>query len=397
MLRVGHYVDRYPVSGHDYIYAQVDENGDRRDRLLAGRGTSHQGSTVPISAWTAFDGAPYGPLGTVLAGQTRDRIVDRLWPARYLRQLGDFVLGEVARWELGVLHAHFGMAGAKIAAAGHRAQVPVATTFYGVDASACLQDPRWLGRFQPLFATGDLFVVLSDSVVGRLAAAGCPADRIVVQNLTVDFSELPDSPAVTADGTARILCAARFVEKKGHHLLIDALRQVRTGRDVTLTLIGYGPLLPRIRAQVEANDLGPHVSIIDMAGRTDFDALFRRALATHHLFVLPSVVATDGDDEAGPALTAIQAQGSGMPAVLTRFVGAERSVVEGETGLFADADPGSIAAAIERVLADPGLASRLGTAGRELVRREFSLEAQRQAMAGHYERLVADRTAHAAT
>jgi glycosyltransferase involved in cell wall biosynthesis len=269
------------------------------------------------------------------------------------------------------------------------------TTFYGVDASACLRDPRWLGRFEQLFDIGDLFVVLSDGVVDRLAAAGCPEDRIHVHSLGIDFSNIPVTrPAAGTNG--RILCVARFVEKKGHALLLEAFRLLRARRPVTLTLIGYGPLLTTIRKTADETGVGPDVSIVDTEGRSDFHEVLRQALQTHHVFALPSVVAADGDDEAGPALSAIYAQASGMPIVLTRFVGSERSLVDGETGLFAEADPGSIADVIERVLSSPELARRIGATGSEFVRREFSLHAQHRVMAERYERLAAQRGRHAA-
>ena len=47
---------------------------------------------------------------------------------------------------------------------------------------------------------------------------------------------------------------------------------------------------------------------------------------------------------------------------------------DGVDGLVVDHDPAAISGALSRLLDDPGLARRLGAAGREKVLREYSLE-----------------------
>ncbi len=60
----------------------------------------------------------------------------------------------------------------------------------------------------------------------------------------------------------------------------------------------------------------------------------------------------------------------GRPVVATRAGGTPEIVVDGVSGLLVDrGDVGGFAAAVERVLTEPGLAERLGAAGRESVDR----------------------------
>jgi glycosyltransferase involved in cell wall biosynthesis len=66
----------------------------------------------------------------------------------------------------------------------------------------------------------------------------------------------------------------------------------------------------------------------------------------------------------------------GRPVVATGVGGLRDLVVDGETGIFVPArDPVALRAALERLLADPELRRRLGSAGRERARERFSWDA----------------------
>src|SRR5439155_20199831 len=135
------------------------------------------------------------------------------------------------------------------------------------------------------------------------------------------------------------LVAARFVEKKGHSYLFEAFdRLVRDGLDASLTMVGYGPDKEQIAMNVRRRGLSERVAIIDTQLAPNFVDIFRRALETHDIFVLPSTTSAAGDDEGGPALTMVCAQAAGLPVISTPFAGAERSVLEGVTGLFCRQD-----------------------------------------------------------
>ena len=80
-------------------------------------------------------------------------------------------------------------------------------------------------------------------------------------------------------------------------------------------------------------------------------------------------------DYEGLPYTVLEAMAAGVPVVATRVGGVPEQVVDGETGfLFEPGDPSAAAAAVERILAAPDGAARLGDAGRERVRRKFSRE-----------------------
>jgi glycosyltransferase involved in cell wall biosynthesis len=65
----------------------------------------------------------------------------------------------------------------------------------------------------------------------------------------------------------------------------------------------------------------------------------------------------------------------GLPVVTTDAVGARDSIIDGLTGIsVAVGDIEALSAVIKKMLDDPSLRTRLGTAGRERIVREFRNE-----------------------
>ncbi len=75
-------------------------------------------------------------------------------------------------------------------------------------------------------------------------------------------------------------------------------------------------------------------------------------------------------------LAPIEAGACGTPVVGIPEAGVRETVVDGVNGLVADAEPSALAAALDRIFADPELASRLGAEGR---RRAETIWSQRAA------------------
>jgi glycosyltransferase involved in cell wall biosynthesis len=73
----------------------------------------------------------------------------------------------------------------------------------------------------------------------------------------------------------------------------------------------------------------------------------------------------------GTRIKLLEAMAHGCPVVSTPAGAAGLAVTDG-TDLLLAGEPGGLAAAVARLAADPGLAARIGAAGQELVRREYS-------------------------
>lgn len=91
-------------------------------------------------------------------------------------------------------------------------------------------------------------------------------------------------------------------------------------------------------------------------------------------------------------LAPLEAAACGLPCVAVAEGGVRETVLDGETGLLVANRPEAMAAALERLLADPALVHRLGRNGRAHVEQNFSFAAA----TGRIERALQDVVATAA-
>jgi glycosyltransferase involved in cell wall biosynthesis len=205
-------------------------------------------------------------------------------------------------------------------------------------------------------------VAVSDATRAALEAQGYPRDRLVtIPNGVV--ATPPADPVRLADGHT-ILEVARLAEVKGQLQLIRALGRL----DATAILVGRdleqgGAYEASLRD--EARRLGVAERVVLAGYREDVPEL----LAGCDVFCLPSHME-------GMPLVVLEAMAQARPVVATAVGGTSELVVDGETGLLVPPDDvDALADALAQVLADPGLARRMGEAGRTRVERDFSLAA----------------------
>jgi colanic acid/amylovoran biosynthesis glycosyltransferase len=303
-----------------------------------------------------------------------------------------FCLAQARDFHGDVVHAHFGTTAVMALPFIRATGLPSIVTFYGVDASASLRLARWRENFREMFAHVDRVLVLCDAVRDRLVDIGCPPAKLTVWNLPAGLEQYAYAPrAASAAGPVRFLIAARFVEKKGHKYLLEALETVgRSGVDARLTMIGYGPFRGALERDIARRGLVDRVTIVDTQLAASFSDIYRQALASHDIFVLPSTTGVNGDDEGGPALTMVCAQAAGLPVIATPFAGAERSLIDGVTGLFCrQDDAASLADRMLWLARRPDQWTPMGRAGSDHVRARFSLDGQMAALLGIYGEVVA--------
>ena len=163
----------------------------------------------------------------------------------------------------------------------------------------------------------------------------------------------------------KILCVAAHKPYKGLPVLIEACRMLRAeGVAFRCDVVGDGPM----RAQLEAiNDGAVHL----LGTREEKEVA--RLMEEASLFVLPSIVAPDGQMEGIP-VALMEALAHGRPAVSTRISGIPELVRDGVNGLLVEpGDARALADAMRALLDDPERAAAMGKRGREVVEREFEL------------------------
>jgi glycosyltransferase involved in cell wall biosynthesis len=304
------------------------------------------------------------------------------------RRFQRLVENEVRRFNPRVLHIHYGTTGALLSASTAVRRLPFVISFYGFDISQGPEIPRVRDSYRRLFILRPLIHILCDEAAQRVIALGGDRDRIVDANLPLPVQRYPDI-GIDGDRISRWLIPARFVEKKGHEILLQAFRsRLADWPDDRLTCWGYGDS-NWLERRISDLGLGDRVKVINNRGRGDFDDAYIEQLRHHDVVLAPSVRANRGDDEGGPALTAVLAQVAGKPVIVSDFPGHERSVTDAVEGLVVpQGDAAALAAAMARLAADPGLARRMGQAGRVRASREFNPRKYRDALLDWYRRLA---------
>jgi glycosyltransferase involved in cell wall biosynthesis len=275
-----------------------------------------------------------------------------------------------------VPHALFGRA----AQAGHAA--PVVSTFYSVELK--------LGGTSRLLRRLVSWAVTSPAEVVAISSATADALRSIapVRVEVIPYSlPIPASPERIRPrgGTFQILFVGRLIERKGVHVLLQALALLPPGREVRVLICGDGPEREALEALAERLAVRDRC---EFAGRVS-DERLRQEYADADAFVLPAVVDARGDSE-GLGVVLLEAMNSRVPVVASA-VGGITDIVEDEvTGLLVrEGDERELAAALERLVRDDAFAATLGEAGYRRLRSEFSWDAIVPRWVTLYDRVLA--------
>lgn len=204
------------------------------------------------------------------------------------------------------------------------------------------------------------------TLLNGLAGGVTPVEVVHCGIRSGEYTHRPRS--IPSTGRISALCVASLQEYKGHAVLLRALALGGAGVDrIDLELIGHGPLHDALI------DLAASLGIADRVrfhgGRSE--TFVKDALDRADLFVLPSIVAADGQMEGLP-VALMEALACGVPTVSTTLSGIPEIVVPGVTGLLATAgDAESLRDTLEEMIAAGPAVAKFARAGRELVEREF--------------------------
>jgi len=286
-----------------------------------------------------------------------------------------------------LLHARFGYDGVRALRLKRRVGVPLITSFYGSDATARDILSQFRKGYEELFQQGECFLAEGSHMADTLESLGCPAQKIRIIHVGIPIADHPFTPRPPVETRPILLFCARFTEKKGLPVLLDALRILKErGLETELRIIGYGPQGDREHEDIiERHGLRGNVRLLGPRPVGYFIDQLRQA----HVFVQPSVTASDGDQEGGAPTTLIQAQAVGCPVVSTHHCDIPEVVLDGETGLLApEHDSEKLARHIETIITDPALQQRMGSAGRNHVEAEYDVCAETRKLERIYHEVI---------
>ena len=290
-----------------------------------------------------------------------------------------------------VVHAHLELAMTLAVPAARLAGVPAVSTFHHVYRPLSGRAATRERLAVEVATRGDAAVFVSRASRNSFAEVyrpeRIPASWSVVHNgIDLDyFSPAPDGevaglPADLGLGGNRVVTiVAALRDFKG---IVHAVRAwpmvVGQYPEARLLLVGSGEEEPALRAAVAQAGVGDSVVFAGM--RTDVPEVMRGS----EVVLLPSIYG-----ENLPTVL-MEAGGCGRPVVASNVGGISDIVADGSTGLLVEpGDPIAIAAALLRLLDDPGLGAQLGRNGRRRMERRFDARGWAENLRGLYEQVIA--------
>jgi glycosyltransferase involved in cell wall biosynthesis len=239
----------------------------------------------------------------------------------------------------------------------------------------------------------DRIVTVSQATKAQLLRHGVPAQRITVVHNAVQ-GQLPrqiesDASALRQKKMGQkkielgispdeklILCVGRLSQEKAQIDLVSAmvhLRKLRPDLAVRVMMIGDGLERERIQQAIQSGGLE---AIVTLTGHLkDVTPYYEAA----DVLAIPSL--SEGSPNA-----LLEAMVFGVPVVATEVGGIPEIVANGETALLVPArDPAAMAAALERLIADPATAAHLAVQARKKVETEYSPEWRAKSLIGIYD------------
>jgi glycosyltransferase involved in cell wall biosynthesis len=340
---------------------------------------------LDLAELTASEGARFilcGPLTPALREEAARRGADTLdGSSRTFRRsrLPLYVI-DVLRWmrrlasiQPHVVHLNYPGYGPSLACAARLCGIPVVARAGPMAPTNPAN--RWVAAYLAN-CQAQAAELLASPLAGRVVIAG---DLFRPARLHAAASEGRPLPPKAPEGI-RVVFLGQLVERKGIHVLVDALS--RLPGHVDLVLAGGDWSAPGY-----PQDLKALAARSGVEGRIHFEnhrADVAGVLRSADMFVLPSF------SEARPR-SIIEAMSMGLPVIASEVGGIPSLVHHGETGLLVPAgDAAALAGAIAALAASAADRQRMGRAGRARAERECRADDTARAYLRTYRSLVVD-------
>lgn len=364
-MQVTFFVDKYPCYSETFIQSQID--GLALAGVQVNIITLFSDSDLPETAnikvnaiYTHRQGKFMTLLQrcwSVMLGLKLKSVQRSLWQQKFrLLRSGLFLPALASQWQrkfnridTDIILAHFGTTGVTAAMLMELGLLKgkLVTVFHGFELSEHSILKHYSGAYRSLFQLSTLCMPVSQLWAERLLALGCPANKVKVHHMGI----YPDSftlldPKRALHQPLRLLSVARLVAKKGLEDAITAVAILKKQKvDVTLKIIGDGPLKSALQNQIAALQLSDRIELTGALAHTQV----RQALEESDIFILPSKTAPNGDMEGIP-VSLMEAMARGLLVVSTEHSGITELIHHNQSGyLAAENSPLQLAAWVSHI------------------------------------------------
>ncbi|MDB5258755.1 MAG: hypothetical protein JWM14_3450 [Chitinophagaceae bacterium] len=361
--RVALYVDDFLPYTHGWIYRQVSDPVTNVKTVLC-----HKRSEEHIFPAVRYvKSSTTGPFMAYIRG--RFWFLFKFFASSLSEKSTRELTKELRAQEINLVHAHFGTNGVLIAPLCKQLDIPLVVTFHGFDiSSAPLRWPAYRRQLQSLFDQIVYAIAISDEMVNRLIAIGCPKEKIKVSYLGVPLEEFPFVDRSLHTKPLVFLHAGRLTAKKGVPDLVHAFEQAYpTPGEAELWLAGEGEEKKEIQKAIASHQL----STVKLLGRLSEEEL-KQTRSKADVFVLNCRTDEAGTKEGLP-ISILEACCTGMPVISTHHAGIPEAIQHDQTGLLVNECDNTALAEALRKMSEAPLRAAMGKKGRAFMEDKFSL------------------------
>lgn len=288
----------------------------------------------------------------------------------------------LAKTDAQLLHIYFGQIAVHLRPLLRSWPRPVVVSFHGADVLVDLERPRYRAATREMLAAARLVLVRSESLARAVSELGCEAEKIRIHRTGIPLDEIAFSERSWPNDSAwRFLQAGRLIEKKGLATSLRAFARFRQGHPAaTFTIAGEGPMLGELKELARELNIEDAVRFAGFLSQTDL----REEFARSHIFLHPSEVGRDGNQEGVPNAM-LEAMASGLPIFATHHGGISEAIEDGISGvLVAERADVALAEALRDWTSRPAALSDLARRGAAAVAEKFEQKAQARALENFY-------------
>lgn len=256
---------------------------------------------------------------------------------------------------------------------------------------------RWLNYWSEKLTSGltERYIVVAEFLKKNLCDQGIPANKVSVIHNGIDIDKFSGCRSVQVQDNARTLFSSvrlelgideqaplvgmvgRFHPVKGHRCLVEAAKEiVKINPQVRFLLVGDGNIRDEIAQCIREKNLEAYFVF------TGFREDIARIYQALDILALPSL-------SEGLSLTLMESMLCGCPAVVTRVGGNPEIVIDGKNGLIVSpCDSLALAAALLRLIENPGEAQRMGEAARKTIEERFTVKRMAERTQSLYQQMM---------